>query len=554
MEDISKIQLKDALGNAVSYNIKDAAAREHLLYIFDTVADMKSATNLENNTLAKTRGFTEIGKGAGYYYITNEVQTVDNIRIFSLQNSLYAILLDNGDISSYGADDTGVTDCTNILKVAIANNNILNLEKEGIYLVSSEITIPSNFTLNGNSATIKTNNSSLYMISATNQKNINFNNLFFENAHRCISFINCNNISLNNIHITSNEWAILFRLCKNVTSKNLFFKQPVPAGTSYNNTDGIHINGLINGLFENVFGFTGDDFIALNADESNQNYGTIENVRFINCRNDLNTSLELGTNNAYRCIRFLAVNSLIRNITFENCCFRNATEEVIIASGNTNQQLIDNVKFINCSFYGNVNNKNLFNSSSYIGTFEFLNCYVENTSNSSMFNINATFNTLIMNNCKINNLTSATIYLLNFNAQVTNCFLKNINVINANALNLLIQRTSTLANLIIDTIKMLSSTNWLVQTYSSADILNIILNNIPKTNNTGLIYFNTSSEAIVQASNVDTQILTVSNANFNRLIGGVSDRTPVAPQNGDMYLLKSGNTYTQKIYSNGSWQ
>ena len=221
MSDISKIQLKNETGTAEIYDIKDAIARLHLLYVFDTVDDMKNATNLENNTLVKTRGFTEIGKGAGYYYITNEAQTVDNIRIFSLQNNLFAILQDNGNISSYGADDTGVTDCTNILKVAIAHNNVLNLEKEGIYLISANIELPSNFKLNGNFATIKTSTSNIEMITANQKENITIQDLFIQNSMRGTTFYNCNNIVLNNIKFTTTNWATLFRLCKHVKATNL---------------------------------------------------------------------------------------------------------------------------------------------------------------------------------------------------------------------------------------------------------------------------------------------------------------------------------------------
>ena len=552
MEDISKIQLKDALGNAVSYNIKDATAREHLLYIFDTVEDMKNSPNLINNTFVATLGFKTKGTGEGIYYITNIQQTADNIRIFALQNSLYAILQDNGNILSYGADNTGNTDATQIFNTAIANNNKLNL-KGGTYLISSSLQLPDNFELNGENAILKTSSENVEMLTANTKINITIKNITIKNSFRGITFYSCNYLKLDNITFTTTNWATLFRLCKHVKASNLYFNQVVPE--NYNNTDGIHINGLIDGEFKNIYGFTGDDMIALNADESNANYGEIIDVTFINCRTDLNEDYGINTiNNAYRCVRFLAIANKIENIIFKNCNFANYREEVIIATGNSNNQLINNILFENCKLTNNINGKFLFNSSSVIGLIKFLNCYIINNSTTSIFNIGSKINNLIFDKINLVNNPSTSLYFLNIASVCGTITVSNFYCNTANALNFAIAR-AVVDKLILNNINYVSSTNYIIQTNTNADyIKTCIFNNIPKCTNNAILYNNGAVQSLILASNVDTSYLTVANGTVARQIGGVSDKTPTAPANGDTYILKSGNAYSQKIYSNGSWQ
>lgn len=556
MSDISKIQLKNEQGNSETYDIKDVIARSHLLYVFNTVADMKSATNLENNTIAKTRGFTEIGKGAGYYYITSEAQTADNIRIFTLQNNLFAILLDNGDLNSYGADSSGNTDVTNIFNVAIANNKKLKLDENGTYLISENIELPSNFVLDGNNSTIKTNTKNIEMLTANEKENIFIKNIIILNSMRGTTFYNCNYIKLDNIKYTTKNWATLFRLCKHVHAENLYFAQPVPTlDEDYNNTDGIHINGLIDGYFKNIYGFTGDDFIALNSDESNANYGPILDVTFENCRTDLNSYYNLNSaNSAYRCIRLSAETNNIDNIIFRNCNLMNFRQEVIISTGNKSSKLINNILFENCTFISNINGKFLFSSSSYIGLIKFLNCNIINNSTSSIFNLSYNIDDLIFENITLMDNTTNAHYFLNIGTNTNKVTIKNFfGLKDMTNFNLIITRGTT-QQLILDTIDYKSTTNYIAQTNTNANYFGTcIFNNIKKCTQRGILYNNGPVSSTVLASNVDTSFLTVINATVARQIGGTSEKVPTAPQNGDMYLLKSGNTYTQKIYSNGSW-
>lgn len=544
--DISKIKIESGI-----YDVKDTISREHLYFVYDTVAQMKADKLIKANTFVETRGFSQIGKGGAIYYITSETQTVDNIRIFNLQNDLFAILQDNGNISSYGANETGNTDCTNILNVAIAHNNVLNLEKEGIYLISENIELPSNFKLNGNFATIKTSTTNIEMLTANQKENITIQDLFIQNSMRGTTFYNCNNIVLNNIKFTTTNWATLFRLCKHVKATNLYFAQAVPE--NYNNTDGIHINGLVDALFENIYGFTGDDMLALNADETNQNYGDIKDVVFKNVRTDLNTSYNLSQyNSAYRCIRFLAINNKIENITFENCNFTNYSQDLIIADNTANTTLINSIYFKNCEFTSNVNDHFLMNSVNRIGTIQFLDCKITNNSSSSVFNV-GNIDNLYFNNIRFTNNNSSALYFINITNAINKLTILNFFAFRSNALNLIMAR-ATVTTLILDSLDYSSTTNWVAQTTGKdVQFSNAILNNIKKCVNSGIIYHAQTNTSIILANNVDTSILTAGNQAPARLVGGVSSLTPTAPQNGDSYIYKNGDTYTNKIYSNSAW-
>ena len=527
--------------------------KDKRVYTFNLVSDMKSSNTMKSGDYARTLGYYTKGKGAGFYRITSETQTVDNIRIFKTANNLYAILIDNGDILSYGADDSGEIDCTEIINLAIKYNDTVIFSENGTFLINNQIILKDNLTLEGKNSTINTTVSNLYMVQCIARKNVTLKNLTINNAHRCLNIKTSENIRLENIHIHSNEWAILFRLCKNVYCKNIFFNQPEPDVGTYNNTDGIHINGLINGQFENIFGYTGDDFIALNADEPSEDYGDIKNVTFINCRNDLNTELSLGKNSCYRPIRLLAIHNTIENVIFKNCNFTNDTEEDIIISGNTTEQLIDDITFDNCTFVKTTSNKNLFLNQSISGTITFSNCNFINTANYDMFMFQQKINSLSLINCNIQNTAPNTQYLFDCQGTVENLRIVGLYGDSVNKLRIMIVRSGIIQNLELTDVDFSSTETKLVSTYSTGKITNIILDKIKKIVNGPIVFINTPITCNIFASNVSTEIMTTTNANPTRLVGGISDKTPSSPVNGDYYFYKNGNNVTLRIFSNGSW-
>ena len=95
MPDISNIQLQGTNGQTVSYQIKDAKAVRY----FDNVSSLKSANNIQDGILVKTKGFYNLNDGgSAFYYITNENLTADDKFILSLQKSLKAVLIIENNI------------------------------------------------------------------------------------------------------------------------------------------------------------------------------------------------------------------------------------------------------------------------------------------------------------------------------------------------------------------------------------------------------------------------------------------------------------------------
>ena len=120
------------------------------LLCYDTVNDMKNATNLINGSFAKSYGFYAKNDGGGAFYkirtVTNE-DVVNNMNLIALSNdnSLVAELMtDIVNVLQFGAKGDGVTDDTNVLQYASNYAETNNLE----YIMPFKNYLCSNLTLN----------------------------------------------------------------------------------------------------------------------------------------------------------------------------------------------------------------------------------------------------------------------------------------------------------------------------------------------------------------------------------------------------------------------
>lgn len=117
------------------------------LLCFNTVNDMKNATNLVNGSFVKTFGFHNIGdKGQNIYKIRNITNTdiIDNITIISINTTsdLVAELIKSPVmyVEQYGAYGDGIHDDTNSIQYAINKHLFGSVHfSEGTYLISSPI-------------------------------------------------------------------------------------------------------------------------------------------------------------------------------------------------------------------------------------------------------------------------------------------------------------------------------------------------------------------------------------------------------------------------------
>ena len=180
---------------------------------FNTVADMKNATNLVNGSTCQTLGFYNINDGGKCIYKIREISNqdiVDNITIISLTNSniLVAEIISNKEMSllQFGAKADNSTNNTNNLQIAInycINNQIKLFIPSGIYLTNS-LSCNNYIEIVGNDATLKAISNIDYILYSSSKLiikniifdgdsksnyglkldgfNININNCYFKNT------------------------------------------------------------------------------------------------------------------------------------------------------------------------------------------------------------------------------------------------------------------------------------------------------------------------------------------------------------------------------------
>lgn len=119
----------------------------NVAWTFDTVADMKLATNLVNGSYAQTLGFYSINDGGGAIYHISDSGTADEMQIISVDN-LYANLTNPKNVKQFGAKGDGVQDDTPNIQLALntVSDCILNI---GNYRTTDTLVIPKSHTLRG---------------------------------------------------------------------------------------------------------------------------------------------------------------------------------------------------------------------------------------------------------------------------------------------------------------------------------------------------------------------------------------------------------------------
>ena len=226
---------------------------------YNTIAEMKSATNLIEGSLCKTYGKTSFNDGLGQYYkvrqVTNQ-DVIDDIIVVGLTDELLvAELVPNMrelNVKYFGATGDGETDDINAIKKTIdyaEENDIFNIYfPQGTYIVSNQFKMFSNLNIygDGTSSLIKANNfddSNVYkcmIILKTmpmdasqnnNTKNVSIKNISFDNngyadagKDGIIQMRGCYDSIIENCNFTvngANCWAIiLFSANHNILVNN----------------------------------------------------------------------------------------------------------------------------------------------------------------------------------------------------------------------------------------------------------------------------------------------------------------------------------------------
>ena len=274
---------------------------------FDTVDDMKAATNLIDGAYAETYGFHAKGDGGSAKYqirtITNE-DTVNNYDLFALADvTLVAELIKPVviNVKQLGAYGDNTHDDTDVLNYATANYGEIYIPA-GTYLVSDEIEIGDDVKIKSENGTISGDYEGTKDILQIDGDNVVVDGLNLEGNARY------------GIDLEGN-----FCVIKNLKISNT-------------TNSGIMVLGD-NNTIDNVIGYrNGWDCVS--------NYGTVKNTLVKNCK-------------AIECYRHgFSTDPTVTNVVFENCYAENIGNPSL-AEGHTAFHIEGGVdcKIINCKAY-----------------------------------------------------------------------------------------------------------------------------------------------------------------------------------------------------------
>lgn len=164
------LDVQEEINNKLDEMVDDGTLQEiittyiqsNVAWTFDTVADMKLATNLVNGSFARTLGFYSINDGGGSLYKVTDDGTANEKDIIAIGSTLKAhlVLTNEMNVKQFGAKGDVITNDTDCLQRALTvcstNNVILNFP-HGVYLSNSLTT--NGIVIKGSDATIKTQSS-----------------------------------------------------------------------------------------------------------------------------------------------------------------------------------------------------------------------------------------------------------------------------------------------------------------------------------------------------------------------------------------------------------
>lgn len=112
------------------------------IFKFDTVAQMKSSTDLGNGSYAKTAGFRSLNDGGGALYKITNTGTANEMDVIAVDHDLYATLVDEKEvkIKQFGAYGDATHDDTAVLQRAIDYTSAKKgslLITDGTYMVDA---------------------------------------------------------------------------------------------------------------------------------------------------------------------------------------------------------------------------------------------------------------------------------------------------------------------------------------------------------------------------------------------------------------------------------
>lgn len=311
LQDEVDNKLDEMYENGQLQSIIEEFLELQVVFNYQTVSDMKQATNLVNGSYAKTQGFyNSYDNGGSLYKIRTIINTdvVDEKYLISLYDqSLVAELIITSEMN---LNQTGVTENDNASDdinklLTYTQINKINLDKETTYNFSTSINLNRKIEIDGNNATCNFTSETSYLFNILTNYN---NKPVLTNLH----IIGNDTNGFINARLSNDGWGVSYILKSSIIDKFLNI-----------------INGynVFNAIHENVIFNSDYGYFTFNAP-------TITNdILFSSCYiRGYN-----GTYDNYPAYKFNFTN--VKNINFFMCAFEKFKGLFNLISSNTNIKL-----------------------------------------------------------------------------------------------------------------------------------------------------------------------------------------------------------------------
>ena len=348
-------KLDDMVDEGILQEIIATYLNSNALFCFDTVSEMKNATNFVDGSFAKTLGFyNKNDYGASFYKIRNktENEVIDEKTIIEINENLVAELLIEKImcVNQFGAKGNGVDDDTISINKAFSNNKIAEyiFAPDSIYMIkgyeddqpqggtnglleTTGLVVHSNSIINLNFSKIKIITNSRQNYNAFTLKNIE--NVIIKNG-----YIEGDNATHTGV---TGEWGygISLRKAKNIHLENLTITKCWGDGINLNNSTGSAGSDNENVFINNCI-----------CDDNRRQGMSIESVKNMLVQNSkfINTGYSIYTAPCSGVDIEPPIYNLCENITFDNCIFANNRRSgLITTNSNINHIIIKNCELTN---------------------------------------------------------------------------------------------------------------------------------------------------------------------------------------------------------------
>lgn len=388
------LDVQEEINNKLDYMVDEGILQEiiatyinsNALFCFDTVSEMKNATNFVDGSFAKTLGFyNKNDYGASFYKIRNktENEVIDEKTVIEINENLVAELLIEKImcVNQYGAKGDGVTDDSVSINKAFSNSKISEyiFAPNSIYMVkgyedgqpqggtngireTTGLVVHSNSIINLNFSKIKIITNSRQNYNAFTLKNIE--NVIIKNG-----YIEGDNATHTGV---TGEWGygIALMKAKNIQLENLTITKCWGDGINLNNSTGSAGSDNENVFINNCI-----------CDDNRRQGMSIESVKNMLVQNSkfINTGYSIYTAPCSGVDIEPPNYNLCENITFDNCIFANNRRSGLIA---TNSTIINHIIIKNCELTNNVQESSSDHANLSITRGQYINienCKIGNT-------------------------------------------------------------------------------------------------------------------------------------------------------------------------------